>query len=192
MERWSPRHTQKKRQEHTHTRTHTRTRAHTHTHTVGSYLFLLWDRVLPWHTCKWRQQHQEKCKEKVMDLHGWSLVRGTDAEGFELSALYSVMCYLLVRILHWLGCKDVKLWNTEHLISLVKLALWEHTQSLLCKCEDPQRSSSCTADHEQIPALLLRWAGPMLSWDRLTGYNWSLLVYTSDIWLGHLRVWQQD
>ena len=64
--------------------------------------------------------------------------------------------------------------------SLVKVTL-ESTLSLLCKCEDPQMISSCTAHQEQLSALLLRWERPMLSWDRLTGYNWRLLAYISDI-----------
>ena len=157
----------------TNTEIHRHTDTHTYTHTpdVGCCLsYQCGMTLLPWLTCRWRQQHQEKCKQKVMDPHDWSLVRCRDAKGLELSALYSARCCLLGRILHWLESKKLQLWNTEHLISLVKVTL-ESTLSLLCKCEDPQRSSSCTADHEQIPALLLRWAGPMLSWDRLTRYN---------------------
>ena len=38
----------------------------------------------------------------------------------------------------------------------------EHTQSLLCKCEDPQVISSCTAQQEQLPALHLSWTQAVL------------------------------
>jgi hypothetical protein len=124
---------------HTHTNTHTRERE-TETErqrdteiqreryrergAIGSYLsFQCGTTLFPWLTCKWRQQHQEKCEEKVMDPHDWSLVRCRDAEGLELSALYSARCCLLDRILHWLESKELELWNTEHLISLVKMTL---------------------------------------------------------------------
>ena len=45
--------------------------------------------------------------------------------------------------------------------SLVKVTL-ESTLSLLCKCEDPQMISSCTAQQEQLPALHLSWTQAVL------------------------------